>query len=154
MAHESANSTPRNKCFFELSAAAQSPERSVHVNPRARLLCPSADFKKVITRACIYVPSLNADNRAFCECGEFRRNHATLIVPSSAIRYANAQDPALPSAFKTEECASALAKTLNSGAPKRPSSSTFHPFSASMLCRAAAKQMKLAIVAPVTNAPA
>jgi hypothetical protein len=51
-------------------------------------------------------------------------------------------------------CASSPITTLIGGAPKRPSASTSQPCAASSAWRAAASELKFAIVAPVTKAPA
>ncbi len=51
-------------------------------------------------------------------------------------------------------CASSPITTVIGGAPKSPSASTSQPWPASTECRAAASELKFAIVAPVTKAPA
>ena len=51
-------------------------------------------------------------------------------------------------------CASSPITTVIGGAPNSPSASTSQPWPASTACRAAASALKLAMVAPVTKAPA
>lgn len=60
-------------------------------------------------------------------------------------------NPTSESALSTEACTSFPTTTLISGAPNSPCSSTFQPARFSRACRAAAKQLKLAVVAPVTK---
>ena len=62
--------------------------------------------------------------------------------------------PSSPSTRRTVACTSAPTTTVSGGAPCRPSLSTSQPARASTACRAAASAVKLAIVAPTTNAPA
>ena len=62
--------------------------------------------------------------------------------------------PTRPSALISVGCASSPITTVIGGAPNSPSASTSQPCAASTAWRAAASALKLAIVAPVTNAPA
>ena len=61
--------------------------------------------------------------------------------------------PSIPSALVTLGCTSSLTITVTGGAPNMPSASTFQPARSSTVCLAAASAVKLATVAPVTNAP-
>ena len=60
--------------------------------------------------------------------------------------------PSSPSALLTDGCVSSLITTVKGGAPKSPSASTSHPSLASAVVRAAARQVRLAMVSPLTNA--
>src|SRR5207253_11050017 len=61
--------------------------------------------------------------------------------------------PARPSAFSRLTCTSSPTTTVTGGAPNNPCPSTFHPTFPSTAWRAATSELKLAVVAAVTNAP-
>src|SRR5262249_703774 len=111
------------------------------------------DLARWIEGARVDIASLETDDS---RAGE--RRQGTSMHSSLAIRR-HTDDTVAPQAEQAQclqegdVCLVALTTTAMGGARKRPCASTSQPAEASTAWRAAASPAKLAIVAPVTNAP-
>ena len=154
VAHESACSTPSS----EMRAAARRPPPTARTRRRR---APRRRPARV--RSAIAASGSNAPVFTLPACaqtivaGESGGSASARMrpCPSTGTRTSRLRPkPSRPSALMSVGCASSPTTTVIGGAPNSPSASTSQPARASTAWRAAASAVKLAIVAPVTKAPA